>query len=82
MNPDLRVLTLKHYGETPSEDLEVTLSPLMVKAVLAKDILVQDRPVKETTVIFLDSEPLMFNLNSLDLITIQNVVGSYGFFEQ
>lgn len=82
MNPDMRVLNLQHYGETPEDDLEVTLSPMAIKMVAAKNIVVQNREVKETTILFLDSEPITLNLNSIDLISLQNVIGAYGFFEQ
>lgn len=82
MNPNLRVLTLQHFGETPEEDLQVTLSAMSIKMVCARDTMVQDREVKETTVLFLDSEEVCLNLNAIDLLQLQAVVGSYGFFEE
>jgi len=82
MLPNLRVLTLSHYGETPADDLQVTLSALCIKAVVAKDTEVQGRPVKQVTVLFMDSEPLELNLNEIDTLQLQSVVGSYGFLDE
>jgi hypothetical protein len=79
MTPDMRVLNLQHYGETPEEDLEVTLSPMTIKMVAAKNVTVQGREVKETTILFLDSEPVTLNLNSIDLLSLQSVIGAYSF---
>ncbi len=81
MIPDMRVLTLRHIGETADEDLEITLCAMAIKMVAARDIKVQGREAKETTVLFLDSEPCVLNLNHIDLLQLQSVVGAYGFYE-
>jgi hypothetical protein len=81
MNPDMRVLTLKHFGETSEDDLEVTLAALSIKMVAAKDTVIQGRQVKQTTILFLDSEPVELNLSAFDLMALTNVVGAYGFYE-
>jgi hypothetical protein len=83
MHPaDLRVLAVQHYAEDPSEDLRVVLCPMVIRMVTSKGHTVQDRPVQETTIFFMDdSEPVTLNLNSLDLMSIENVIGAYGFIE-
>ena len=81
MLPDLRVLTLKHIGETPEDDLEITLAALSIKMCAAKDVQVQGRDAKETTILFLDSEPVTLNLHHIDYLQLTSVVGSYGFYD-
>jgi hypothetical protein len=80
-HPDLRILTLHHFGELPEEDLRVTLAAMNIKMIAAKDGTVQNRPVKITTILFMDSEPVTLNLNEIDLMAVENVVGAYGFME-
>lgn len=82
MNPNMRVLTLQHFGETEADNLQVTLSALLIKAVMAKDIEVQGRPVKQSIVLFMDSDPIELNLSPIDLMQLESVVGAYGFFEE
>jgi hypothetical protein len=79
MIPNMRVLTLQHFGETASDNLQVTLAPMSIKMVAARDAEVQGRSVKETTILFLDSEPIELNLSPIDLMQVESVVGSYGF---
>ena len=81
MEPNLKVLTLHAFGETPEGDCRVTLSAMSIKMVLAKDGMIQNRPVKEVTILFLDSEPVCLYLSELDLLQLESVVGVYGFFE-
>jgi hypothetical protein len=81
MEPNLRVLTLTAFGETAAEDYEVTLSAMAIKMVAAQDGVVQDRPVKTTTILFMDSEPVTLHLSPVDLLQLQSVVGAYGFLE-
>jgi hypothetical protein len=83
MNPNMRVLRVFHIGETPEEDLEVTISPSIIKVVATRDNIIRDRPVKETTVFFIDDlEPMEFNLSPLDALTISQVAGAYSFGEE
>ena len=83
MNPmNMRVLTLQHYGETPADNLQVTLCAMSIKMVAARDAEIQGRPVKETTILFMDSDPVELNISSLDLMSLEAVVGSYSFFEE
>ena len=78
---DLSILTVKSYGVSPEEDLEITLSATSINAILAQDSIVQNRPVKKTTVLFSVGEPIMLHLNLMDLMQIQKAVGTYGFVE-
>lgn len=82
MIPNMRVLTLQHFGEKPEEDLEVTLLALSIKMVMARNIRIQEREIKEVTVLFMDSEDVTLNLSPMDLLQLQSVVGAYGFFEE
>jgi hypothetical protein len=80
MHPNMRVLTVDHYGETEAGNLRVTLSAMVIKMVMTQDFIVQGRPVKKTTILFLDdSEPVELNLSSLDAMNIENIVGAYAF---
>jgi hypothetical protein len=53
----------------------------MIKMVAAKPVLVQGKELKNTLVMFIDSDPVELNLSEFDLLQLQNVVGAYGFFE-
>ena len=82
MNPSMRILTLNSYGETEELDSRVTIAPMNIKALFVGAATMQGRAVKETIVLFLDdSEPLTLYLNELDVIELERVVGTYGFFE-
>lgn len=84
MNPNvnMRVLTLHSYGDNPTEDFRVTLAAMNIKMVAAQDGIVQDRPVKVTTILFIDDpETVTLNLNEFDLLQLESVVGSYDFME-
>ncbi len=78
----MRVLTLSHFGEKPEDDLQVTLSAMNIKMTAAKDAQVQGRPVKNVTILFMDSDPIELNLSAFDLLQLETIVGSYGFFEE
>lgn len=82
MTPELRVLTLQHYGETPEEDQRVTLSAISIKMVAAQLGTMQGRPVNLTSILFLDSDPVNLVLNDIDLRQLESVVGTYGFYEE
>jgi len=78
MNPNTRILILQHYGETPEQNMEITLCPVLVKLMAATPAIVQDRPVKKTMIFFSGEEdPVEFNLNEIDYIQIQSIVGAY-----
>jgi hypothetical protein len=84
MNPNvnLRVLTVTNLGETEALNARITLSAMSIKMTAAMDGVIQDRPVKLTTILFLDdSDPVSLALSEFDLLQIESVVGSYGFFE-
>jgi hypothetical protein len=82
MHPNMRVLTLSHYGETPADDLQVTLNPGSIKMVVAQNGFIQNREIKITTIFFVDKlEPVEFNLSGIELLDLQQVIGAYGFFE-
>lgn len=82
MNPNLRVLTLYCYGETPEEDYSATLSAMNIKLVMAKNTTIQNREAKAVMVLFLgDDSPIELTLSALDLLQLESVVGAYGFYE-
>lgn len=82
MNPNLRVLKVHHFGETPVDDLDVSIAAMLIKIVTTKDGMAQNRPIKITTLFFLDdSEPVELNLSEFDTLQIESVVASYGFQE-
>jgi hypothetical protein len=82
MMPDLRVLTLTHFGETSKEDAKITLAACHIKMTSAQESTVQDRPINITTIYFLDDpETVTLNLSALDLLQLESVVGGYGIFE-
>lgn len=81
MQPDLRVLTVTSFGEKSEDDLRITLCGQLIKMIAARDTIIQNRAVKETTILFIDSESVTLNLSEFDLIQIESVVGSYGFCE-
>jgi len=83
MNVDMRVLTVLSYGEKPEDDMSVTFNPNAVKMVAAQDSIIQERPVKVVTVFFLDDmEPFSIYVSSVDLLSIETAVGSYGFAQE
>ena len=79
MEPNLSILTITSLGPTPEENLRITLSAMMIKMTAARDGIVQNRPVKITTVFFVDSDPVELVLTDLDLAQVESVVGAYGF---
>lgn len=82
MIPNMRVLTLHSFGETPEEDFRVTLSAMSIKMVAAQDGMVQNRPIKVTTILFMDDpETVTLNLSDFDLTQLESVVGAYGYIE-
>lgn len=81
MNPNMRVLTVTSLGETPEQDARVTLSAMNIKMTAALDGTIQGRPVKMTTILFMDSEAIELALTEFDLLQVESVVGAYGFFE-
>ena len=83
MSIGLRVLKVFHFGEVEKENLEVTFSPSLIRMITTSDTVVQDRPVKETTVFFVDdSEPVVLNLNTIDVMELEKVIGAYSFGEE
>jgi len=83
MNINLRVLKVQHYGETPADDLWITLAGPIIKMLTVRDGMVQNRPIKETTIFFHnDPEPVELNLNEIDLAQVEHVVGAYGMAEE
>ena len=83
MIPNMRVLTLHAFGETPEDDFRVTLSAISVKMIIAQDGVLQDRPIKQVTVLFMDdSEPVQLSLSEFDLLQLESVVGGYGYMEE
>lgn len=78
----MRVLTLTSYGESESENLRVTLPATNIKAVLARDGVIQNRPVKITAVLFMgDPEAIELKLSDFDLTQLESVVGAYMYEE-
>ena len=81
MIPEMRVLRVTDLGETEKENAQITLSAMTVKMTAAIDGEIQGRPCKVTTIFFLDdSEPVSLALSEFDLLQIEGVVGSYGFY--
>ena len=82
MIPNMRVLTLTNLGETEAENARVTLSAVCIKMTAAMDGMVQGRPVKIVTILFLDdSEPISLSLSDLDCLQLESVVGAYGYYD-
>ena len=83
MHPNIRVLTVTDLGETEAENARVTLSAMNIKMTAARDGTIQGRPIKETTILFMDdSQPISLALTEFDLLQIENCVGAYGFYEE
>lgn len=78
MNANIRILTV----DDVKEGTKVTLSVENIKMVIAKDVLVDDRAVKETTIFFIDGDFYTLHLSDMDLLTIEQVVGAYSFLEE
>ena len=77
----MRVLRVTNLGETPEENAQVTLAAMNIKMTIAVDSEIQGRPVKTTTILFMDSEAVELTLSEFDLLQIESVVGAYGFYE-
>lgn len=82
MNPNLRVLTLTHYGTTPEENTKITLAAYAIKMTAARDGFIQDRPIKVTEIYFFEEgDGITLNLSDFDLLQLESVVGAYEFPE-
>jgi hypothetical protein len=76
-----RILKVTHYGETESENKEVTISPMVIKAIFA-DVLPhnrQDRLVKNVSLLLVEGDTMELIISELDLYTLEDVVGGYDF---
>lgn len=82
MNPDMRILTVTSYGETEEDNSQVTLAPMSIKMCASKNGKIQGRDIKKTLILFVDSDEIELNLNDLDLMQIQSVIGSYGYYNE
>lgn len=82
MIPNLRVLTLTSIGKTEKENARVTLSGMNIKMTAAIDGEMQGRPVKMTTILFLDGDGVEIALSEFDLMQLEGVVGAYSFGEE
>lgn len=75
----LRVLTVVSYGETENENDRVTLNSLEIQMTAARDDIRQGRPVKRTSVMFKDGAYVELFLNDMDLLEVEQAIGTYGF---
>ncbi len=82
MIPEMRILRVTSIGETEKENAQVTLSAMNIKMTLAVDGEMQGRPVKMTTILFLDGDAVEIAVSEFDLLQIENCVGAYGFYEE
>lgn len=76
---DLMILTVTAYGETEDTNSQATLAPHMVKMILAFDDARQGRPVKRVEILFVDGDTGVLFVSEMDLLTIQQAIGAYGF---
>lgn len=83
MNMNMRVLKVLNYGDTPEENIYMTLAGMSIRMVGSKDAIIQDRPVKQLLIFFVDDpDPIQLNVSELDAMTIEQVVGAYSFGEE
>jgi hypothetical protein len=82
MIPEMRILRVTSIGETEKENAQVTLSAMNIKMTLAVDGEMQGRPVKMTTILFLDGDAVEIAVSEFDLLQIENCVGAYGFYQE
>jgi hypothetical protein len=81
MHNDLKTLAIHHVGETSEDDARVAISPGQVKLVASRDIRLNGRDLKMVTIHFMDSEAFQFNISSIDLMNLENVIAGYSFRE-
>lgn len=76
-----RTLKVTHYGEVEAENKEVTVSPMVIKAVFA-DLFPhekQGRQVKNVSLLLMEGDTIELVLNERDIFTLEDVVGGYDF---
>jgi hypothetical protein len=74
-----RILKVTNYGETEAENKEVTISPMVIKAVMA-DVVAhekQGRAVKNVALLLIEGDTMELVISDRDLYTLEEVVGSY-----
>lgn len=81
MMEGLRVLTVLNFGETEAENDRITLNSMEIQMTAARDDIRQGRAVKKTTVMFKDGACVELFLNEMDLLTVEQAIGTYGFLE-
>ena len=72
MIPEMRIFRVTSIGETEKENAQVTLSAMNIKMTLAVDGEMQGRPVKMTTILFLDGDAVEIAVSEFDLLQIEN----------
>lgn len=78
----LRVLTVVNYGDTEEENERLTLNSMEIQMTSAKDDVKQGRPLKKTVVMFKSGAFLEFYFNEMDLLSIEQAIGTFGFLEE
>jgi len=76
---ELEVLRVLSYGETPEQDLRITISPMNVLAIVAEneDSTIQGRAVRRVDVLLGEGEQLSVVVNHQDLELLERAIGSF-----
>lgn len=75
----MRILKVTSYDEEETGNKEVTLSPGMIKAVIADPVahIRQGKAVKAVSLLLVEGDALEIVVSQRDLDTLEEVVGSY-----
>lgn len=76
-----KILKVTHYGDSPEENKEVTISPVVVKMVFA-DVapsFKQNRSVKNISLLLMEGDTVELCISESELYTLEEVVGLYDF---
>lgn len=75
----MRILKVTSYDEAEEGSKEITLSPGMIKAIIADPVahVRQGKAVKSVTLLLVEGDALEMAIGQRDLDTLEEVVGSY-----
>lgn len=81
MENEVQVLRVHHFDEDEKEDRRVTIAPMNVLALVAKeeDTVVRGRTLREVSVMFLDGGSVALCVNHSDLELLETTIGAYSF---
>jgi hypothetical protein len=76
---EFQKLTIHHYSENPAEERRITFSPMQIMAVVAstEDVMVNNRSLREVTVLFVEGNSIDVLVNYADLDKLESAIGSY-----